>query len=68
MTAPRKTFFPRSLDNPAPKPSRQSQASDVLWGRPIFKAPQLPNPRVMFDPLPFTAARVTYHAPVALSA
>jgi hypothetical protein len=31
---------------------------DVLWGRPLFKAPSLPNPRVAFDPLPFTAQRV----------
>jgi hypothetical protein len=32
---------------------------DVLWGRPLFKAPSLPSPRVSFDPLPFTAQRVT---------
>ena len=31
---------------------------DVLWGRPLFKAPALPNPRVAFDPLPFTVQRV----------
>ncbi|MBL9216776.1 MAG: hypothetical protein JNG83_14965 [Opitutaceae bacterium] len=35
---------------------------DVAWDRPIFRAPVLPNPRVIFDPLPFrtqlfTAAR-----------
>lgn len=35
---------------------------DVLWGRPMFKAPSLPNPRVALDPLPFTATRVTRRA------
>lgn len=35
---------------------------DVLWGRPLFKAPSLPNPRVVFDPLPFTATRVTHRS------
>lgn len=35
---------------------------DVLWGRPLFKAPMLPNPRVAFDPLPFTANRVTHRS------
>jgi hypothetical protein len=28
-------------------------ARDILWGRPIFRAPELPSPRVVFDPLPF---------------
>jgi hypothetical protein len=32
---------------------------DILWNRPLFKAPALPNPRIAVDPLPFTAARVT---------
>lgn len=40
----------RSLDHPR-------EACDFSWGRPIFKAPQLPNPRVIFDPLPFTVHR-----------
>lgn len=31
---------------------------DVLWGRPVFRAPQL-NPRLPVEPLPFTANRVT---------
>lgn len=26
---------------------------DLTWGRPIFKAPTLPNPRIVFDPTPF---------------
>lgn len=38
---------------------RQSSARDVLWNKPLFKAPALPNPRIAFDPLPFTAARIT---------
>jgi hypothetical protein len=28
---------------------------DIVWDRPIFRAPLLPNPRVIFDPLPFRA-------------
>ena len=28
---------------------------DILWGRPIFRAPPLLNPRIVFDPLPFRA-------------
>jgi hypothetical protein len=40
-------------------PGRAALPRDVLWGRPLFKAPSLPNPRIVFDPLPFTAARVT---------
>ena len=34
-----------------------SLTRDVLWGRPLFKAPSLQNPRVAFDPLPFTVQR-----------
>ena len=30
---------------------------DVLWDRPLFRPPVLPNPRMMFDPLPFTVNR-----------
>jgi hypothetical protein len=36
---------------------------DVLWGRPLFKAPSLPIPRVSLDPLPFTPQRVTQRSP-----
>lgn len=45
----------------AVKSSRRLQR-DILWGRPVFKAPELPNPRIIFDPLPFTAVRVTQPA------
>jgi len=60
------THFPhngrlqRATPTPAPSTSAKSGLMrDVLWGRPLFKAPSLPNPRVAFDPLPFTAQRVT---------
>ncbi len=36
---------------------RQTLTRDISWDRPVFKAPDLPNPRIVFDPLPFTAAR-----------
>jgi hypothetical protein len=36
-----------------------SNNRDILWNRPLFKAPALPNPRIAFDQLPFTAARIT---------
>ncbi len=35
---------------------RQAIISDVLWGKPLFKAPALPNPRVLLDPLPLKVA------------
>lgn len=38
---------------------RQASTRDILWNRPLFKAPALSNPRIAFDPLPFTAARIT---------
>ena len=36
---------------------RQTLDRDILWNQPLFKAPTLPNPRIVFDPLPFTATR-----------
>jgi len=33
-------------------------ARDITWDRPVFRPPFLPNPRVIFDPLPFTANRL----------
>jgi hypothetical protein len=41
---------------------RQSSARDILWNKPLFKAPALPNPRIALDPLPFTAVRITQRA------
>jgi hypothetical protein len=32
---------------------------DVLWGRPLFKAPTLPVPHLPAEPMPFNATRVT---------
>ena len=61
MSALRKhTLHP--ADSHAPPATKQPVLTrDILWGRPVFKAPELPNPRVTFDPLPFTAVRVTHY-------
>jgi len=63
------THFPHNSNSrPAYVPaaaSRQGQRRDILWGRPVFQAPSLPQPsHANFDPLPFTATRITYR-PVA---
>ena len=26
---------------------------EIIWGRPVFRPPELVNPRVVLDPLPF---------------
>jgi hypothetical protein len=26
---------------------------EISWGKPVFRPPKLPNPRVVVDPLPF---------------
>jgi hypothetical protein len=41
-------------------PAKPALSRDVLWGRPLFKAPALPSPRINFDPLPFSSTRVTH--------
>ena len=60
------TYFPHnSLKRPAAAPAaslvpvRPAIIHDILWNQPVFKAPALPNPRVVPDPLPFTATRIT---------
>ncbi len=60
------TYFPHNrLKRPTTTlassfvPVRQAIIRDILWNQPVFKAPVLPNPRVAFDPLPFTATRIT---------
>lgn len=59
MSALRKTpLSPAELTNPSTAKKRV-RPRDILWGQPVFKAPELPNPRIVFDPLPFTAVRVT---------
>lgn len=55
-------YFPHQSPSALPAvksliPVRQTLTRDILWNRPLFKAPALPNPRVAFDPLPFTATR-----------
>lgn len=46
MTSP----YPRFRETAAGRPRRER---DLTWGRIVFHAPALPNPRVVFDPLPF---------------
>lgn len=41
---------------------RQTFKRDILWDRPVFRAPSLTSPRVVLDPLPFTATRITQRA------
>lgn len=62
MSAYRKSKLPQPDLSP-PIPVKQAWMQDVIWGRPVFRAPELPNPRKIFDPLPFTATRITH--PVA---
>jgi hypothetical protein len=31
---------------------KPSGAQDVVWGRPVFRAPELPAPQLAFAPLP----------------
>ena len=50
----KKFVLPRSSQNFAAGLTR-----DIIWDRPLFRPPSLPNPRVMFDPLPFTAQRIS---------
>ncbi len=33
--------------------ARPQRARDVTWDRIVFQPPALPNPRHVFDPLPF---------------
>jgi hypothetical protein len=63
------TFFPQNPhQRPASAPAavlapiRPAQMHDILWNRPVFRAPALSNPRIAPDPLPFTANRLTQPA------
>lgn len=58
---PHNPLKPRlAVSVPAFAAVRPAVLRDILWNKPVFKAPALPNPRVAFDPLPFTAARITH--------
>jgi hypothetical protein len=50
MTAP--SYIAPSLSAPEPT-FKNGQPRDILWDRPIFRAPPLANPRAIFDPIPF---------------
>lgn len=59
------THFPQQSPSRSARPTSGPGTSptpgllrDLMWGRPVFKAPALPNPRIEFD-LPFLPARVT---------
>jgi len=38
---------------------RHAFTRDILWDRPVFRAPNLPSPRVVLEQLPFAATRFT---------
>ena len=44
------TNRPTSAASAGVKPS---SPRDIVWDRPVFRAPALPSPRAIFDPLPF---------------
>ncbi len=55
MSTATSTYFTAA---PEARNNRSAMARDITWGRPVFLPPMLPNPRIMFDPLPFTAQRL----------
>ena len=64
------TYFPQATTQRQPAmtsgllgSARPGIMRDILWNRPVFKAPVLSNPRIAFDPLPFTASRITRRSP-----
>lgn len=46
------------VPDPASRNSAAGPKRDIIWDRPVFRPPLLPNPRVIFDPLPFTTQRM----------
>jgi hypothetical protein len=68
---PHSASIPASILRPAAAGrDRQAGATDILWGRPKFLPPELPSPRVIFDPLPFRSqsfhgCRMAPHHPAA---
>ena len=55
LSALKKLIAPLSPQNLAAGMTR-----DVLWDRPVFRAPALSNPRIIFDPQPFTTQRPVF--------
>ncbi len=60
-------YFPHNPFKRAASPAAPSLGSvrprrlrDVLWGRPLFKAPALPIPRLPSEPLRYSPVRVTH--------
>jgi hypothetical protein len=58
-----------AFPNPSPfastgygNPGRAQLPRDITWDRPVFRPPGLPNPRVIFDPLPFMKHRLSAHS------
>ncbi len=43
---------------PTDRKARPGLERDITWDRPVFRPPVLPNPRVIFDPVLFTAHRL----------
>ena len=41
-------------------PMRQALTRDILWNRPLFKAPALPSPGITVEPLPFPGSRAPF--------
>lgn len=40
---------------------RRRREKEIAWGRPVFRPPELINPRVAFDPLPFGTQSFAFH-------
>ena len=57
----------RPIDKPSTMPGafRPGMVRDILWGRPLFKAPALPIPNIAPDLLPVPVARITRRSPRA---
>ena len=46
--------YPKLPPNALHAPAKPAQSRDVLWGRPLFKAPALPIPRIEDSLHPFS--------------
>ena len=53
------SYTPKNSDSAQTNRNFRSDVErDITWGRPVFRPPMLPNPRVIFDPLLFTTHRL----------